>query len=153
MNDKPEEATKALHKEAVKALKINIWKPVHLKDLSAEQVNLILTQMMNYLEKYRPDLSFEMNKVPVLMRGDKQKYPGETKGPVTRIETLLMFLSIEVHEDLKLFKIDIGSAFLQTPMADDMKHKSVRLDPLVVNILMDLKLAVYELYVLQDGIS
>jgi hypothetical protein len=29
----------------------------------------------------------------------------------------------------------------------------VRLDPLVVNILMDLKLAVYELYVLQDGIS
>jgi hypothetical protein len=34
-----------------------------------------------------------------------------------------------------------------------MKHKSVRLDPLVVNILMDLKLAVYELYVLQDGIS
>jgi dihydroxyacetone kinase DhaKLM complex PTS-EIIA-like component DhaM len=64
-----------------------------------------------------------------------------------------MFLSIEVHEDLKLFKIDIGSAFLQTPMADDMKHKSVRLDPLVVNILMDLKLAVYELYVLQDGIS
>ncbi len=52
MNDKPDEAMKALREEVVKALKIDIWKLVHLKDLSAEQVNLILPQMMNYLDKY-----------------------------------------------------------------------------------------------------
>jgi hypothetical protein len=52
MNDKSEEAMKALNEEVIKVLKINIWKPVHLKDLSTVQVNLILPQMMNYLEKY-----------------------------------------------------------------------------------------------------
>jgi hypothetical protein len=48
-----------------------------------------------------------------------------------------MLLDIAIHEDLKFFKIDIGSAFMQTPMANDVRHKWVKLDPLVVNILCD----------------
>lgn len=96
-------------------------------------------------------MSFEKYKVRVLTRGDKQKYPGETEGPVTRIETLLMLLSIAVHEDLEIFKIDIGSAFMRTRMANYVKHKWLRSDPLLVKILMDLKPDEYEPYVLQDG--
>jgi hypothetical protein len=43
--------------------KNDIWDPVHPKDMSAEERKLIISQMMNYLEKYRPDLNFEKFKV------------------------------------------------------------------------------------------
>ncbi len=93
---KPEEAMKALREEVLKAVKI----PVHPGDMSVQQKKLIILQMMmNYLEKYKPDLSFEKFKVRVLTRGDKQVYTGKTKGPVVR-----------------------------TPMMDDVQQKWVKLD-------------------------
>jgi hypothetical protein len=107
--------------------------------------------MMNYLEKYRPDLSFEKCKVRVLTRGDKQVYTGETEGPVARVESLMMLLAIAIHEDLAIFKVDIGSAFKRTPMTDDVKHKWVKLDKRVVQVLMELQPDIYKNYVLPDG--
>ena len=107
--------------------------------------------MMNYLEKYKPDKTFEKFKVRVLNRGDKQIYTGETEGPVTRVESLLMLLSIAGHENLTIFKVDVGSAFMRTPMVDDVKHKWVKLDKLVVKVLQELDPGKYEPYVLHDG--
>jgi hypothetical protein len=89
MQEKPLEAMKALREEVIKAIKIDIWDPVHPEDMSAEERKLIIPQMMNYLEKYRPDLSFEKFKVRVLTRGDKQVYTGETEGPVARVKSLI----------------------------------------------------------------
>ena len=43
---RPEEAMKALREEVIKAIKINIWHPVHPKDLSKEEQNLIIPQMI-----------------------------------------------------------------------------------------------------------
>jgi len=43
--DKPEEAMQALREEVIKAIKINIWHPVHLKDLTEEQKKLIIPQI------------------------------------------------------------------------------------------------------------
>jgi len=51
VKEKPEEAMKALREEVKKAIKIDIWKPVHRAQLSDEQKALILPQMINYLEK------------------------------------------------------------------------------------------------------
>jgi hypothetical protein len=48
---KPEEAMKALREEVAKAVKINMWHPVHLANLSKDQQELIILQMINYLEK------------------------------------------------------------------------------------------------------
>jgi hypothetical protein len=48
--EKPLEAMKALKEEVIKAIKIDIWDPVHPKDMSAEERKLIIPQMMNYLE-------------------------------------------------------------------------------------------------------
>ena len=45
VKEKPEEAMKALREEVKKAIKINIWKPVHRAQLSDEQKALILPQM------------------------------------------------------------------------------------------------------------
>ncbi len=63
MVDKPEEAMKALRKEVIKAVKIGIWHPVHLRDLTEEQKKLIIPQMINYLEKYKLDNTFDKCKV------------------------------------------------------------------------------------------
>jgi hypothetical protein len=78
--------------------------------------------MMSCLEKYRPNKAIGKFKVRVLNRGDKQIHNGETEGPVTRVEALLMLLSIAAHENLAVFKVDVGSAFMRAPMVDDVKH-------------------------------
>jgi hypothetical protein len=121
--DKPEEAILVLREEDIKAIKINIWHPVHIKDLTEEQKKLIIPQKIHYLEKYKPVNTFDKFKVRVLARGDKQVYTGESEGPVARIESLMMLLSIAVHQDLAIFKVDIGSAFMRNPISNDVKHK------------------------------
>ncbi len=62
-----------------KAVKINIWEPVHLSDLADEEKKMIIPQMINYLEKYKPDRSFDKFKVRVLTRGDMQTCVGENE--------------------------------------------------------------------------
>jgi hypothetical protein len=148
---KPEEAMKALKEEVAKALKINIWHPVHLDDLSQEQRKLIIPQMINYLEKYKPDATFEKYKVRVLARGDKQEFTGESEGPVTRIETLLILLSVAIYEDLAMLKVDVGSAFMRTPMPYDVRHKWLKLDKKVVELLLKIQPDKYRNYVTKDG--
>jgi hypothetical protein len=54
---------------------------------------------------------------------------------VARIESIKMLLSIAAYENLAIFKVDIRSAFMRTPMVDDVKHKWMRLDKLVAKIL------------------
>ena len=63
VKENPEEAMKAQRKEVMKAIQIKIWEPVHQNSLSAEEKGLILQQMINYLEKYRPEMSFDKYKV------------------------------------------------------------------------------------------
>jgi hypothetical protein len=78
-------------------------------------------------------------------------YTGETEGPVARVESLMMLLVVAIHENLAIFKVDIGSAFMQTPMTDDVKHKWVKLDKRVVQVLMELQPDRYKNYILPDG--
>ncbi len=138
LKQRPEEAMKALREEVQKALKINVWKPIHWEHLSEEEKKLVIPMMANYLEKFKPDNTFDKFKIRVLNRGDKQYMIGETEGPVARIESIKMLLSIAAYENLAIFKVDIGSAFMRTPMVDDVKHKGVRLDKLVAKILQEL---------------
>jgi hypothetical protein len=63
MESRPEEAKKALHEEVMKALKIDVWEPVHMTDMTKEECSLIIPQMANYLEKYKPDATFDKCKV------------------------------------------------------------------------------------------
>jgi hypothetical protein len=76
---------------------------------------------------------------------------GETEGPVARIESIKMLLAIAAYENLAIFKINISSAFMRTPMVDDVKHKWVHLDKIVVKILQELQLGVYDKYIMDDS--
>jgi hypothetical protein len=119
--------------------------------LNEDEKNLVIPMMANYLEKYKLDSTYEKFKVRVLNRGDKQFVTGETEGPVARIESIKMLLAIAAHENLAIFKVDIGSAFMRTPMVDDVKHKWVRLDRIIVKVLLELRPGEYEKYVMDDG--
>jgi hypothetical protein len=43
----------------LKAIKTDRWEPVHLSAMTNKEKNLIIPQMMNYLEKVKPDMSFD----------------------------------------------------------------------------------------------
>ena len=75
----------------------------------------------------------------------------ESKEPVARVESIKIILSITAYQGMAVFKVDIGSAFMRMPMVEDMKHKWVHLDKLVVKILRELQPGEYEPYVSSDG--
>ena len=136
MKDKPEAAWEALLKEVLKGDSKKIWHGELMDNLSADERKLVLPMMKNYIKKYAPAGDFEKFKVRVLVRGDLQDFVGETQGPVTRVESILIIISIAILHDLEIFKIDITSAFLNTPMNDDVDHKWLLLDKDVASVLM-----------------
>ena len=100
-----------------------------MENLTEEERKLVLPMMKNYIiEKYSTSGDFEKAKVRDLVRGDLQNVIGETQGPVCRVESIFILNSIAVFHDLEVFKIDITSAFLNTPMNEDVKHKWLMLD-------------------------
>jgi hypothetical protein len=54
--------------------------------------------MKTFLEKLKPDNSFDKYKVRVLMRGNLQHEMGESQGPVCQIESLKTIMSITTAE-------------------------------------------------------
>ena len=81
---------------------------------------------------------FEKSKLRVLVRGDLQHVIGETEGPVARVESIFIVISVAVYRDLEIFKIDITAAYLNTPMNEDVKHKWLMLGKDVASILMSI---------------
>jgi hypothetical protein len=63
LKNRPEEAIKALCEEVIKALKIDVWELVQLNEMTEEEQSLIIPQMANYLEKCKPDATFDKCKV------------------------------------------------------------------------------------------
>ncbi len=130
---------------------INIWRPVRRLQLTNEQNALILPQMTNYLEKYKPNMEFKKYKTRVLKRGNKQWNVGESVGPVVCVESLYTLLRIAAHENLEVFKVDIRSTIMCMPMVDDVKHNWVKLDKYIVETLCELEPGKYEPSIESDG--
>ena len=93
----------AVERSPVKGNSKSIWHGKHWEDLTSDQRKLVLPMMKNYIE---------------------------TEGPVTRVESIFILISVEI------FKIDITAAYLNTPMNEDMKHKWLMLGKDVASIFM-----------------
>ena len=107
-----------------------------MENLTVDARRLVLPMMKNYIEKYTPAGDFEKSKVRVLVRGDLQDFVGETQGPVSRVESIFIIISIAILKGLEVFKIDITSAYLNTPMNDVVTHKWLLLDKDLASDLM-----------------
>ncbi len=66
----PADAKAAFKKEILKVIEKEVWTPVHEEDLTAEERELVLPMMKIFLQKLKPENSFDKFKVRVLMRGD-----------------------------------------------------------------------------------
>jgi hypothetical protein len=144
LKKQPSDAKAAFKKEIQGILDKNVWMPVHLKDLTEEQRKLVISNMKNFVEKLKPDNTFDKFKVRVLFRGDLQREVGQSKGPVCRIESLKTIMSIAAYEEYEIFTIDITGAYLNTPMPEDVKHKWMKLDRDVVDTLLEIDRERYE---------
>ena len=151
LKSKPTEAWEALWKEILKGDSKNIWEGELWERLTPEEHKLVLPMMKNYAEKYYPSGEFEKAKVRVLVRGDLQDAIGETQGPVCRVESIFILISIAAYRDYEIFKIDITSAYLNTPMNDDVKHKWLMLDKDVASILLSMDPTYWREYLRPDG--
>ena len=107
--------------------------------------------MKNYIKKYAPSGEFDKSKVRVLVRGDLQHVVGETEGPVARVESIFILISVAVYHELEIFKIDITTAYLNTPMNEDVKHKWLTLDKDVASILKAMDADYWKTYLRKDG--
>ena len=110
MKTRPDDAWQALLKEVLKGDSKKIWHGELEENLTPEQRKLILPNMKNYVEKYSPSGEFDKSKVRVLVRGDLQSCVGETQGPVCRVESVFILISIAIYNDLEIMKVDITSA-------------------------------------------
>ena len=138
MKDKPDAAWEALLKEVLKGDSKKIWHGEHMENLTADERRSVLHMMKSYIEKYTPAGDFEKSKVRVLVRGDLQDFVGETQGPVSRVESIFIIISIAILKGLEVFKIDITSAYLNTPMNDDVIHKWLLIDKDEASVLMSM---------------
>ena len=138
-------------KEVLKGDSKKIWHGELMDNLSADERKLLLPMMKNYIKKYAPAGDFEKFKVRVLVRGDLQDFVGETQGPVTRVESILIIISIAILNDLEILKIDITSAFLNTPINDDVDHKWLLLDKDVASVLMSMDSNYWKGFLRRDG--
>ena len=116
-----------------------------MENLSSDEKKLVLPMMKNYIEKYTPAGDFEKSKVRVLVN------VGETQGPVTRVESTFIIISIAILHDLEIFKIEISSAFLNTPVNDDVDHRWLLLDKDVASVLMSMDSEYWKGFLRRDG--
>lgn len=82
----------------MKVIKKEVWAPLHTEYLTKEEGTLVIPMMKTFLEKLKPDNSFDKYKVRVLMRGNLQHEMGESQGPVCQIESLKTIMSITTAE-------------------------------------------------------
>ena len=151
MKTRPEAAWDALLKEILTGDSKKIWQGEHIENLSADERKLILPIMKNYIENYAPSGEFEKSKVRVLVGGNLQDFVRETQGPVTEVESILIVVSIAIFYDLEIFKIDITSAYHNTPMNDDVEHKWLLLDKDVASVLISMEPTTGELILEEMG--
>lgn len=146
-----DEAIKALDKELDSMENKCVWKGILQESLSKEQQGLIIDGMVNFIEKFHPTGEFDKSKARVLFRGDQQTLIGESESPVCRVESVFLVANIACVLGLNKFKMDFTSAFLNSPMVDDVKHKWLLLPRSVSRRLLERDPNYWRPYLRTDG--
>jgi hypothetical protein len=132
----PDHADAAFKKEIDDIETKNVWVGRYYHDLTPDQRELIIDNMKNFVDKWHPDGSFDKYKARVLVRGDHEIITGNTAAPVCRVQSVFTLINIALLHELELMKIDVKSAFLNTPMPNDVIHRWVLLDRTTSNYLV-----------------
>jgi hypothetical protein len=151
LKKQPGDAKAAFKEEITGILDKKVWTPVDMNNLTSKERKSVILNMKKFVEKLKLDNTSDKFKVRVLLCGDLQKIVGQSEGPIYRIESLKTIMSITAFEDYEIFTVDVTGAYLNMPMPVDVKHKWMKLDKDVVDMLIELDRKSYLPYVRTDG--
>ena len=151
LKERPELVKSALRKELEVLARKKVWHGVHYDDLTNEQKKLVVGNLLHHTVKYKPDGSYDKDKVRIVMLGNQQTVVGETEGPVCRVESVLSVINIALLYKLELVKIDFVAAYLNTIMPDEVRHKWLRLDKYTAAALVEMDPGIWTEFLRSDG--
>lgn len=127
----------------------NTWEPVLWNSLSADQRGGVIRSFLFLKDKYLADGTFEKLKSRLVGGGhmqDRELY-GNVASPTGSIVSLFIIAIISVHEKRCVSTADIGSAYINADMDDEV---FMRIDKECTGILTEL-FPTYISYVNHDG--
>ena len=130
----PDAAAKAIAAELAQLHKLDVWEPVHEKDLQPSSTRLKAPTIMFLKEKYKPNGEFDKHKASCAVMSnviDRVLFENiSTSSPTVDISTVFTLLTIASHEGLHVSTCDIPGAFLkanlQAPDNDKQLDSSIR---------------------------
>ena len=143
-----EKAEKAAYGEMKQLHFRDTFRPVHWKDLSAEQRSRILESHLFLKEKRDGTV-----KGRTVAGGNKQRdYIGkeEASSPTVSTEAVVLTSVIEASEDRDVATIDIPNAFIQTRVEDPKDRVLIRIRGILVDMLLKIAPGFYDDFVTTD---
>jgi len=126
----------------------NSFKPVHRRDLTAEQKKQILESHMMMVQKKDGTV-----KAREVAGGNKQRdfvSKEEASSPTAATESVMLSCAIDARERRQTAVIDIPNAFIQTKVEREKDRAIVRIRGLVADMLVEIAPEVYSKYVTKD---
>jgi hypothetical protein len=113
-------------KEITQLLEYDVFDPVHIHALTANERRTIIPSKLFTVEKYSPTGAFIKFKSRWVVGGHKEVYMQDTSSPTIRTETMNLVLNVVVSKSMKICTADVTAAFLEAPITGHRVH--VRLD-------------------------
>jgi hypothetical protein len=140
---------KAIQIELKSMIEKNVWEPIHRSDLSLTEQKSIIKSLAFLKQKYKPDGTPDKVKARLVAGGHMQDetLSSDTSSPTVNITNVFMEASINAMRGMKCATADIGSAYLNAEMKENIFMK---LHKHVSTILCDL-FGEYKKYLNPDG--
>jgi hypothetical protein len=132
-----DKAEDAITKELQQLMEKGVFKPVHMKDLSAEERRSIIPSKMFLKDKYKADGAFDKIKARLVAGGHRQDRGQYTEdqisSPTVNLSHVFIVGTIAAEERRKVVTADIGTAY---PNAWMKKRVIMRVNKEVTNLLV-----------------
>ena len=142
------DATKAAYSEAKQLHWRDSFKPVHRKELTADQRKQILESHMFIVKKKDGTV-----KAREVAGGNKQRdfvSKEDASSPTAATESVLLSCAIDARENRQSAVLDIPNAFIQTRVEREKDKAIVRIRGLVADMLVEIAPEVYSQYITKD---
>jgi hypothetical protein len=146
------EAISAMLMEIQQMISKNVFKPVNVNNLTAEERKSIIITSMFLKEKHKPDGSFDKLKARLVAGGHMQDRTiyDDISSPTVSWTSVCIVLAIAAEEERKVCTADFTGAYLNASMKDSNVKVRVRLNQLQSTLLVSLDQRFAE-HICKDG--
>ena len=132
-------AETAMRLELEQMISKQVWRPIHMHQLTPNERSLVIRSKMFLKQKLHPDGSPDKFKARLVAGGDQQdkELYDDLSSPTVSTSAVLTVLSIAAYEHRSASVVDIGGAFLNAKMKTGIPVH-MRMDQTISRILCDL---------------